>query len=75
MKNSAPAANNVSSWLTPEMRRQIIKLKDELDEHELCLSGHLDILNNIRDALKIARYSASCLLTNDPYNAWNKVAR
>ena len=56
-----------AALLTPEMRRQILKVKHELEEHELRLSGHLDILNNIHDALEIARYSAGCLLTSDPF--------
>jgi hypothetical protein len=73
MKNNEPATNNhqqpgnVSDLLTPEMRRQILKLKDELNEHDLLLSGQLDILNNIHDALEIARCSADCLLTSDPF--------
>ena len=59
--------------LTPEMRRQILKLKDELDDHDILLYGQLDILNNIHDALEIARCSADCLLTSDPFKAWEEL--
>jgi len=66
--------DNANTLPTPEMRQRMRLLKDELDGHEGRLSGHLGILNNIHDALEIARYSASCLLTTDPFAAWEKVA-
>jgi hypothetical protein len=81
MKSNLPASkqnqqqDNASSLLTPEMRQKIRLLKGELDDHERQLSGHLDILNNIHDALEIARYSASCLLTNDPFCSVGKSSR
>jgi len=81
MKYRARAANhhqrqgNVNNLVTPEMRQQIRELKYELDECDYNLSGHLDLFNGIRVALDTARLSARCLLTRDPFEAWEKVTR
>ena len=66
---------NVNNLVTPEMRQQIRELKYELDECDYNLSRHLDLFNGIREGLDRARLSARCLLTRDPFEAWEKVAK
>jgi hypothetical protein len=80
MKSNVRATNhqrqaNVNNLLTPEMRQQVRQLKHELDEYDRDLFGHLEILSGIREALAIARQSARCLLMNDPFEAWEKIAK
>lgn len=81
MKNSVRAANdeqrqgNVNNLVTPEMRQQIRELKSALDECDYDLSRHLELFDGIREGLDRARLSARCLLTRDPLEAWEKVAR
>ncbi len=63
----------INKLVTPEMRQQIRELKDRLDEYDCDVRGYCDLLNNISEALLIARQSARCLLTNDPFGAWEKI--
>jgi autonomous glycyl radical cofactor GrcA len=60
--------------VTPEMRQQIRELKQELDECDFSLSRHPDLFVSIRAGLDTARQTARCLLTSDPFQAWEKVA-
>ena len=39
------------------------------------LSRHLELFDGIREGLDRARLSARCLLTRDPFEAWEKVAK
>jgi hypothetical protein len=64
---------NINKLLTPEMQQQIRELKDELDEYLPDVGGFCDLLENIREATFIARQSAACLLTKDPFGAWEKI--
>ncbi len=59
--------------VTPEMRQQILEISDELEDCKDRVAGQLEILRNMRAALDIARQSARCLLTNDPFAAWEKI--
>ncbi len=79
MNNSVSAGNNHKrqsriNILTPEMRRQMLQLKHQLDECNDDLCWHLSWFDRIREALDVARQSARCLLTDDPFEAWKKVA-
>ena len=65
---------NVNKLVTPEMRQQIRQVKHQLDEYDGSLSNLFDLLNDIREALNTARASAGCLLTDDPFEAWEKIA-
>jgi hypothetical protein len=64
---------NVNKLVTPEMQTQIRQLKHELDECNHRLLSHLGSLNTIFEALNTARQSAECLLTGDPFEAWEKL--
>jgi hypothetical protein len=77
MQNSVSAKNQEGNdgLVTPEMRRQIRELKEELDECDYRLSGHLNLFVSIREGLDAARQTARCLLTNDPFQAWEKVTK
>jgi hypothetical protein len=81
MKYKVRAANHhqrqgdVNNPVTPEMRQQIRELKYELDECDYNLSRHLGLFNGIRETLDTARLSARCLLTRDPFETWEKVAK
>jgi len=61
--------------VSPEMRLRIRELKRELDECDYRFSRHLDLFVSIRDGLDTARQTARCLLTSDPFQAWEKVAK
>ena len=55
------------------MRRQIRELKRGLEQCSRPLFNHLGSLNTIFEALNTARQSAECLLTGDPFEAWEKL--
>jgi hypothetical protein len=65
---------NVNKLVTPEMRQQIRQLKHDLDECDYHPSRHFELFTSIRDALDTARQTVRCLLTNDPFEAWQKIA-
>ena len=81
MKNEMRAAKrnqspgNVNNLVTPEMRPQIHQLKDRLEECNDDLFWHLSFFDLIREALDTARQSTRCLLTKDPFEAWDKIAK
>ncbi len=64
---------SINKLITPEMRREIRELKDQFDEHLVFVRGYCELLNNIRLAVFMARQSARCLLTIDPFQAWEKI--
>jgi hypothetical protein len=66
---------SVNKLVTPEMRQQIRQLKHDLDECDYHLSRHLELFTSIRDALDTARQTVRCLLTNDPFGAWEKIGK
>jgi hypothetical protein len=66
---------NVNSLVTPEMRQQIRKLKRVLDQYNNRLSVHLDLFSIIFLGLDTARQTARCLLTKDPFEAWEEIVR
>ncbi len=63
---------NISKLLTSEMRQHIHELRLRLDGCDYRLFAHL---NNIQEALDIARQSARCLLTSDPFGTWEGIRR
>jgi len=73
--NHQQQRGNVNELTTPEMRQDFRRIMYHLDEHALRLSDHLDVLNDMRGELETARQFARCLLTNDPFEAWRKLAR
>ena len=77
MQNSVSAKNQQGNvqLATPEMRLRIRELKRELDECDYRLSRHLDLFVSIRAGLDTARQTARRLLTSDPFQAWEKVAK
>ena len=77
MQNGVSAKNQQGNdgLVSPEMRLRIRELKRELDECDYRLSRHLDLFVSIRDGLDTARQTARCLLTSDPFQAWEKVAK
>jgi hypothetical protein len=72
-RNQSPG--NVNRLTTPEMRPQIHQLKDRLNKCNDDLSWHLSFFDLIREALDTARQSTRCLLTKDPFEAWDKIAK
>jgi len=61
--------------VSPEMRLRMRELKRELDECDYRLSRHLDLFMSIRAGLDTARQTARYLLTSDPFQVWEKVAK
>jgi hypothetical protein len=61
-----------NKFMTPELRREILLLKRELRECEDQFSDHQYIMEQIHHALDVARDSVLCLLTNDPFAAWEQ---
>jgi hypothetical protein len=59
--------------LTPEMRQQVVQLKERLEEYV----GHLDTvchnLDVINDSIFRAYEIAECLLKVDPFEAWDVI--
>jgi hypothetical protein len=64
---------DINRLITPEMRQQLRELKDQFDEHLLAVGEYCDRLNEIRKATFIARQTARCVLTDDPFEVWEKI--
>lgn len=64
---------DINRLITPEMRQQLRELKDQFDEHLLAVREYCDRLKDIRVATFIALQTARCLLTDDPFEAWEKI--
>jgi hypothetical protein len=56
---------NVNKSVITDMRREILQLREELEEFNRDLSGHLELVNSIRQELDTAGHSAECLLPDD----------
>jgi hypothetical protein len=56
---------DVKKLVTADTRRQILQVREELEECSRYLSGHLVLLKSMREELDTAGPSAECLLTND----------
>lgn len=75
MKHSAhltkqhPGQNNVYKLIAPEMRQQVIQLKQRLDDYAGYLDDLFYNLNAIGDAIFRAQEFAECLLADDPFKA------
>ena len=67
--------SSVRTFIPSEMRQQIPWLEREFDEYDGRLSGYLDILDSIQKSIEIAQQTARCLLMNDPFAAWQEIAR
>ena len=62
---------NVHELLTPEMRQQVVQLKEQLEDYVGRLDTvchNLDLINN---AIYRAYEIAECLLKDDPFAAWD----
>jgi hypothetical protein len=81
MENSVSGTNhrrqqsNVDRLTTPQMRQQIVELTRSLEQCSHPLFNHLGSLNTIFEALNTARQSADCLLTDEPFEAWEQLMR
>ena len=79
MQKSTPAnrhhqgRGHVEKLITPEMRHQVSQMKHQLHECEGRLADLGYHFNELSEALEIAQASAECLLTDDPFEAWEKV--
>jgi chromatin segregation and condensation protein Rec8/ScpA/Scc1 (kleisin family) len=56
-----------------QMRQRIHELKDKLDKQFRDVIGFCERLNDIRKATFMARQSARCLLTEEPFEAWEQI--
>ena len=63
---------NINKFITPEMRQNIVRLRRELDDCKGRLSDHFYVMNEVQEGLIIALECAECLLTSDPFAAWEK---
>ena len=78
MQKSAPAhrhhqgRGHVEKLITPEIRHQVGQVKRQLDECEGRLADLGYHFNELGEALEIAQATAGCLLTSDPFEAWEK---
>ena len=61
--------SNVHKSNTPEMRRQVVQLKQRLDDYGGYLDDLFYNLNAIGDAIFRAQEFAECLLADDPFKA------
>ncbi len=75
VKNHQHATGNINRFVTAELRQQIVLLKRELDECEGRLSDHRYVMNEVEEALTIAQECARCLLTRDPFTAWENLMK
>ena len=81
MKNNVVAIrhpkkdNNVDSSVTPEMQRQIRKLKRELEQYDNRLAVHRELFSIISFGLDTARQTARCLLAKHPFEAWEEIVK
>ncbi len=64
-----------NKFVSSEMRTQILRLKDQLRECELWLSTHSSEMDEIQDGLFIAQQCIQCLLSEDPFTAWQELVR
>jgi hypothetical protein len=64
---------NVHKLLTPEMRQQVVQLKQQLEEYAAHLGDLCHNLEVINDAVFRAQDIAECLLEDDPFEAWDAI--
>ncbi len=64
-----------NEFVSSEMRKQILRLKDELCECEFCISNHYSEIDEIQDALFFAQECVHCLLSEDPFEAWKNLIK
>jgi hypothetical protein len=62
--------SNVHKLITPELRQEVVQLKQRLDDYAGYLDDLFYNLNAIGDAIFRAREFAECLLADDPFKAW-----
>jgi hypothetical protein len=71
-----PTANDESDQeflhLLTQMQQQICELEHDLDECKDRLLSHPVDMHTIRHALNIAKQSTACLLTDNPFEAWDQ---
>jgi hypothetical protein len=61
--------------LTPELRQEIVLLKEQMMEYAEHLCNLCHNLERIKDAVFRAQEFAECLLTDDLSGAWNVIRR
>jgi hypothetical protein len=79
-KESVFTANNdtehdVHNLLSPELRQDIIRLKEQMEKYATHLDNLCRNLEKINDAVIRAQEFAECLLTDDPSGAWEVIRR
>ncbi len=72
-RDSRPELRN--GFLSSEMRKQILRLEDELYECESSITKHSNEIADIHDALTFAQECVQCLLSEDPFEAWKDYAQ
>lgn len=76
MKDKSPLGRNEAQKLvTPEMREQIIQVKEQLQEFVGELASLCDRLHVINEAIFLAHGMADCLLEDDPFEAWDVIKK
>jgi hypothetical protein len=66
---------DANRFMTPQLRGEIVALRQELREIERIFSDHEYVMEQLHAALVIARDSVRCLLTADPFAAWERRMR
>ena len=66
---------NVHKLLTPEMRQDIIRVREQMEECACHLTDLYSYLEDINDAIFKAQEITECLLDDDPFGAWDVIKR
>jgi hypothetical protein len=67
--------HDVHKLLSPEMRQEIARLSEQMGEFAAHLTNLCNNLQVINDAVFNAKEIAECLLTDDPFGAWEVIKR
>jgi hypothetical protein len=67
--------SKANALVPPEMHAQIRRLKAKFDQYDGVIADYFQLLSDINAGLDIARQTARCLLTGDPFAAWEMVAK
>jgi hypothetical protein len=65
--------SNVHKLITPEMRQQVVQLKEQLEDYVGRLDTVCRNVDVINDAIYRAYEIAECLLKDDPFDAWEVI--
>jgi len=67
--------SNVEKLVTPEMRQDVVQLKQRLEEYAHCLEDLFHNLKGISDGIFRGQQFAECLLADDPFEARTKMRK